>query len=43
MPVAGQIALNPQGGVTYTPAAGFTGTDSFTYEVTDGTATAKPK
>jgi hypothetical protein len=41
MPVAGQIALNPQGGVTYTPAAGFTGTDSFTYDVTDGTATAE--
>ena len=41
LPVAGQIALNPQGGVTYTPAVGFTGTDSFTYEVSDGMAVAE--
>ena len=27
------------GGVTYTPNAGFTGSDSFTYEVSDGTET----
>src|SRR4051794_22994272 len=41
LPVAGQIALNPQGGVTYTPAAGFVGTDGFTYEISDGTAVAE--
>ncbi|WP_172300496.1 Ig-like domain-containing protein [Pseudoruegeria sp. HB172150] len=40
----GTVTLNPDGTVTYVPNAGFTGTDSFTYTVTDGednsTATA---
>ena len=31
----GLVAFTPQG-VTYTPAAGFTGTDRFTYDVSDG-------
>ena len=37
LPVKGQIALNPDGRVTYTPPAGFTGEDGFTYQVSDGT------
>lgn len=36
-------ALGALGGaVTYTPAAGFTGTDSFTFAATDGTNTSTP-
>ncbi len=31
----GTVAVNPDSTVTYTPAAGFTGTDSFAYTVTD--------
>ncbi len=31
----GMITLNPDGSVTYTPPAGFVGTDSFTYIVSD--------
>ncbi|HEX9870700.1 MAG TPA: Ig-like domain-containing protein [Candidatus Tectomicrobia bacterium] len=31
----GEVALNDDGTVTYTPAAGFDGTDSFTYTVDD--------
>ena len=30
------LALNPSGSFIYTPAAGFTGTDSFTYRANDG-------
>ena len=37
LPVKGQIALNQDGTVTYTPPAGFTGEDGFTYQVGDGT------
>ena len=37
LPVKGQIALNPDGKLTYTPPAGFTGQDGFTYQVSDGT------
>src|SRR5207245_2416974 len=39
----GSTAINPNGSVTYTPAAGYSGGDSFTYTVSDGhggTATA---
>ncbi|MEM6400427.1 MAG: ExeM/NucH family extracellular endonuclease [Cyanobacteria bacterium P01_D01_bin.116] len=39
----GTIALNADGTYTYTPATGFIGNDSFTYEISDGnggTATA---
>jgi uncharacterized repeat protein (TIGR01451 family) len=34
-PAHGTAVLNPDGTVTYTPEPGFTGTDSFTYEVVD--------
>lgn len=36
-PTHGTVALNANGGFTYTPATGFTGTDSFTYRASDGT------
>ncbi len=32
----GTLVLNTDGSLTYTPDAGFTGTDSFTYQVTGG-------
>jgi M6 family metalloprotease-like protein len=35
-PQNGMLALNPDGSFTYTPQAGFTGTDSFTYKASDG-------
>jgi len=35
-PAHGSLALNPNGGFTYIPTAGFTGTDSFTYKASDG-------
>ena len=41
LPIEGQITLEPDGGVAYTPPAGYSGTDSFTYQVTDGTATSE--
>src|SRR5207247_1277008 len=31
-----QLALNPDGSFTYTPAAGFVGADTFTYQASDG-------
>jgi VCBS repeat-containing protein len=31
----GSLVLNPNGTFTYTPAAGFTGTDGFTYKLSD--------
>ncbi|MDY6991586.1 MAG: Ig-like domain-containing protein [Pseudomonadota bacterium] len=34
-PANGQVVINPDGSVTYTPAAGFSGVDSFTYEICD--------
>jgi hypothetical protein len=34
-PAHGSLSLNPDGTFAYTPAAGFTGTDTFTYTVTD--------
>jgi hypothetical protein len=34
-PDGGTVALNGNGTVTYTPAAGFTGTDTFAYQITD--------
>lgn len=37
----GVVVLNADGTFTYTPNAGFTGTDSFTYSVTDGTTTVE--
>jgi hypothetical protein len=37
-PNHGTVSLSSQGGFTYTPAMGFTGTDSFTYTASDGKA-----
>jgi VCBS repeat-containing protein len=39
-PANGTLVLSANGNFTYTPNAGFTGTDTFRYQVTDGTATA---
>ncbi|HSK41651.1 MAG TPA: Ig-like domain-containing protein, partial [Arenibaculum sp.] len=39
-PQHGTLADNGDGTLVYTPAAGFSGTDSFRYLVSDGTATA---
>ena len=33
---SGNVVLNADGSVTYTPNAGFSGTDSYTYTVSDG-------
>jgi hypothetical protein len=42
-PAHGSLVVNPDGTVTYTPNAGFTGTsDSFTYRVTDGMLESDP-
>lgn len=37
-PTSGTLALNPDGSFTYTPNAGYSGTDSFTYKANDGAA-----
>ena len=37
-PTHGTLALQPDGGFTYTPAANYNGPDSFTYRANDGTA-----
>ncbi len=37
-PANGTVTLNADGSFTYTPAANFNGTDSFTYTASDGTA-----
>ena len=39
-PANGTLSINPDGSFNYTPNAGFTGTDSFTYRAGDGTATS---
>jgi hypothetical protein len=36
-PTNGTLTLNTNGGFTYTPAPGYTGPDSFTYQANDGT------
>jgi CshA-type fibril repeat protein/VCBS repeat-containing protein len=38
-PANGTASINPDGTITYTPNAGFFGTDSFTYTVSDGELT----
>lgn len=40
-PAHGKIVLNANGGFVYTPAAGFAGTDTFTYTVSGGGATSE--
>jgi VCBS repeat-containing protein len=35
-PSSGTLGLNPNGSFTYTPSAGFSGTDTFTYRANDG-------
>ena len=40
LPAGGQITVNPDQSVTYTPKTGFSGTDRFTYTVGDGVAEA---
>ncbi|OBB03636.1 hypothetical protein A5662_00920 [Mycobacteriaceae bacterium 1482268.1] len=41
-PRNGTVTVNPDGSFTYTPKAGFTGTDTFTYKASDGKTTSKP-
>jgi VCBS repeat-containing protein len=41
-PGHGTVAVNANGSFTYTPAAGFFGTDNFTYTTGDGTFTSAP-
>jgi len=40
-PSNGTVQLNEDGSFTYTPNAGFVGTDSFTYQASDGTDTSE--
>ena len=40
-PAHGKVTVNANGGFVYTPAAGYAGTDSFTYSVTNGAAPAE--
>jgi hypothetical protein len=40
-PTHGALSLSPNGSFTYTPAAGFSGADSFTYQVSNGVATSQ--
>lgn len=39
-PANGFLTISPDGHLVYTPAAGFAGTDSFSYDVSDGVAGA---
>jgi VCBS repeat-containing protein len=41
-PAHGALTLNADGSFTYTPIAGFTGMDSFTYAASDGQALSAP-
>lgn len=40
VPAHGTLVLAKDGSFTYTPAAGYSGTDSFTYQASDGVATS---
>jgi hypothetical protein len=40
-PAHGAVSVRPDGGFTYTPAAGFSGPDSFTYHATDGAGSSR--
>ncbi|WJH42182.1 Ig-like domain-containing protein [Aliirhizobium terrae] len=39
-PRHGTVTINPDGTYTYTPADGYSGSDSFTYTISDGTSVA---
>ena len=39
-PIHGTVVINSNGTFTYTPDAGFTGSDSFSFKVNDGTVTS---
>ena len=39
-PAHGEVALAADGSFTYTPDAGYFGTDTFTYKASDGAATS---
>ncbi len=41
-PTSGTLTFNSDGSFEYEPNAGFAGSDSFTYEVSDGIATSSP-
>jgi len=41
-PASGQLTLNANGSFTYTPNAGFNGTDTFVYRASDGTTVSNP-
>jgi VCBS repeat-containing protein len=41
-PSHGTLTFNANGSFTYTPAANYNGTDSFTYKASDGTLTSSP-
>jgi Concanavalin A-like lectin/glucanases superfamily/Bacterial Ig domain/Fibronectin type III domain/Leucine rich repeat N-terminal domain len=40
--VGNKLALNPDGSFSFTPATGFVGTATFTYQITDGTLLSSP-
>jgi hypothetical protein len=42
LPAHGTVFLSADGSFTYTPAAGFSGTDGFTYTASDGQAASAP-
>ncbi|MCX7556397.1 endonuclease [Xanthomonadaceae bacterium JHOS43] len=42
IPLSGSVSLSANGSFTYTAAAGFCGTDSFTYRTSDGTRWSTP-
>jgi hypothetical protein len=41
-PSNGTVTLNPDGSFNYVPSANFNGSDSFTYQASDGTVTTDP-
>lgn len=41
-PANGSVTLNADGGFTYTPRPGFAGSDSFTYQASDGSTQSGP-